>query len=337
MTAETAFVLRPMRMMELLDAAFRLYRRNFWTLVGIAAMIQVPISLLGLAPQWFMLEAANSPNPLTLAYFLGLGLTVILGVLQFFLISGVATIAMTRCIVSNYMGQKIGIAESFQQSVPVMRRFAGTLALAILMIIGLYIWFLVPCAGWFSGLGMLLTVSAAIVPMAAPVMSVEQTGVSETLSRTWDLVRRRFWWVLGLAAVLYLLNLVLAGPSLLVSVFLESFSSLSNTFDATTVALVGQTLVGMLLGILYLPLQISVFALAYFDLRVRTEGLDLFVNNVEAVTPEQVALMPRVKYETSTLTGREFGYFIIISLAFVLLYVALMAVIFAVFALTMSL
>jgi hypothetical protein len=336
MNAETAFVLRPMRMMELLDAAFRLYRRNFWTLVGIAAMIQVPISLLGLAPQWFMLESANSPDPLTLSYFLGLGLTIILGVLQFFLVSGVAAIAMTRCIISNYMGQKIGIAESFQQSVAVMRRFAGTLALAILMILGLYIWFLVPCAGWFSGLGMLLTVSAAIVPMAAPVITVEQTGVSETLSRTWDLVRRRFWWVLGLAGVLYLLNLVLAGPSLLVSVFFESFPSLSNTFDATTVALVGQTLVAMLLGILYLPLQISVFALAYFDLRVRTEGLDLFVNNVEAVTPEQVALMPRVKYETSTITGREFGYFIIISLGFALLYVALVAIVFAVFATAMS-
>lgn len=40
--------LRPMRLVELLDAAFRLYRRNFWTFVGIMALMQVPISLLTL-------------------------------------------------------------------------------------------------------------------------------------------------------------------------------------------------------------------------------------------------------------------------------------------------
>ncbi len=337
MNAETAFVLRPMRMMELLDSAFRLYRRNFWTLVGIAAMIQAPISLLGLAPQWFIMEAGTSADPLSLSYLLGMGLTIILGILQFFLVSGMATIVMTRCVVSNYMGQKIGIAEAFQQSAPVMGRFVGALVLAALLIFGLYIWFLVPCVGWFSGLGMVLTVSAAIVPMAAPVMAVEQTGASETLSRTWDLVRRRFWWVLGLAGMLYLLNLVLAGPSMLASVFFESFSGLSSSLDSSMVTLVGQTLIGMLLGILYLPLQVAVFALAYFDLRTRTEGLDLFVNSTESVTPEQVALMPKIKHETSTITGREFGYFIIISLAFALLYVVLVAIVFAVFALAMSL
>lgn len=335
MNAETAFVLRPMRLVALLDTAFRLYRRNFWTLIGIVALLQIPISLLTIAPQGFMLEAASSMQygDLSPMYFLGLGLSLVTGILQFFLVSGVATAALTRCIVSSYLGQKIGIAESFRQARPIMGRFIGVLFLTGLLILGLYIWTLVPCVGWVSGIGMLLAVAMAVIPMTAPVIVVENTGVRETLSRTWDLLRRRFWWIIGLAGALYLLNLVLAGPSIFVSLFFSSFSGINNAFEQNMMASIGQILAGILVAVLYLPLQITVFVLAYFDLRARTEGLDLFVNNAETVSPEEVALMPKIKLATSVITGREFGYFVILSLGFGLVYAVLVGIVFGVIAL----
>lgn len=108
MTAETTSVLRPMRLVELLDAAFRLYRRNFWTFVGIIALVQIPVSSFSLAPSMLMLQGidATDMSQLSIEYFLGLGLTFVLGLVQFILISGVATLALTRAIIAAYLGRK---------------------------------------------------------------------------------------------------------------------------------------------------------------------------------------------------------------------------------------
>ncbi len=333
MAAETTSELRPMRLVELLDAAFRLYRRNFWTFVGIIALVQIPVSSLSLAPSMLMLQGIDSTDmsQLSIEYFLGLGLTFVLAFVQFILISGVATLALTRAILAAYLGEKIGVLESFQKTWPLLGRFLGVLVLIGLMTVGLYIWTLIPCVGWLSGPGILLTVAMAITPLAAPIVILENHDATATISRVWDLVRRRFWWLIGLMSILSLFNLVFVGPAALFSVFStsasESIFGFTSTADRTLISTIVQTLVGVFASILYLPLQFAVIVLAYFDIRARTEGIDLFFNAAQSegqpVGMAQIAEMPMVRYSTQTITGSEIGYFIILTLVVILLYAVL--------------
>src|SRR5215208_3149079 len=49
--------LRPMSISDMLDAAFRLYRRHFLTFIGIVALLQVPMAILQFAAQLPFLQA----------------------------------------------------------------------------------------------------------------------------------------------------------------------------------------------------------------------------------------------------------------------------------------
>jgi hypothetical protein len=115
------------------------------------------------------------------------------------------------------------------------------------------------------------------------------------------------------------------------SVFIsEPFTSgaVSNTLLSTIV----QSFTSLLAVVFYMPLQTAVIVLAYFDLRARTEGIDMFLNALaeDGLKPDmsQIAEMPVVKHNEKLVTGTEIGYFVIITLVVVLLYVALVGLTF---------
>jgi hypothetical protein len=345
MDNDKTFVLRPMRLVALLDAAFRLYRRNFWTFVGVVALLQIPVSLLGVVPNLMIVDSLGvmESGDMPLSYFLGLGLSYVVAFLQYFLIAGVATLALTYALSAAYFGNKIGILEAYRKTRPLVLRFLLVLFLVGALAVGLSFWTLIPCIGWLSGPAILLTLMLAVLPFCAPIIVLEnQPDVFAVISRSWDLVRRRFWWLIGLVGVLYLLNLVLTGPASLFlassSAFAELFSDSMSAADVLLIATIFQVLAGLFATILYLPIQVSVIVLAYFDLRVRSEGIDLFLNAIEDDQPfdlRQFAEMPRVKHSNQLVTGTEIGYFVIITLAVILLYIVLVGgLCFSVLALT---
>ena len=324
--------LRPMRLVELLDAAFRLYRRNFLTFIGIMALMQVPISLLTLGSSFLTVQGVQtfttSSGMPGSQYFLGIGASLLVGLLSFFLVRGVATAALTHSIASSSLGSQISILESYRK----MGSSVGTLLLSLflagLLQLGLMLWFLIPCIGWVSGLGILIYFAFVIIELIVPVVILEKCGASAALRRAWELARQRFWWFLGLTGVLYLLNLVLVGPMLLISSALGGI--LTNTgmgnLDMTTLTMLNaalQSLLTMLVTILYYPLQLTVIILAYFDLRIRHEGFDLALQsltNTEYPDPvDGIVAVPAAPQQKSLITGMEFGYFVIVTLGGALL------------------
>src|SRR3712207_2337681 len=107
---------------ELLDQAVRLYRQNFLKFIGILALIQIPvtifqliISLITFSDIFQQLENAGSnprANPADIfgpAYFLGLGSNMLLGIVSFLLIQGIAAAAISRAVVGSYMGETGGV------------------------------------------------------------------------------------------------------------------------------------------------------------------------------------------------------------------------------------
>lgn len=328
--------LQPLSMTQLLDRAIRLYRSNFLIFVGIVALAQIPataVNMIGLwlapAPETINLNP-TSVTEMWLQIFESSGFVnngwLWLGRIVTLLLVQLATAAMTKAVAENYLGHKIGLFEAYQK----IGRSGVTLLiatfLAIFLMIALAIWWIVvPCIGWLSGLGMIFFLSLVILPLVAPIVVLEHRSAGAALQRAWDLGRRRFWWLIGFMLLLGLFGqIVVTGPALL-SVFAVE-SAVGSGINATTSSLIQQVIM-LLLRLIYLPLQLTCVTLLYFDIRVRTEGFDLAV----------LALSDRVDSETVQATAppleknvlprwEEVGYFSLITIAFVVVYIALLLI-----------
>lgn len=342
MATTTFATFQPLGIGELLDQAIRLYRNNFLRFIGIFAIIQVPLSLVSLVATTLTTSNAltnlssavdNGGNfdPLSRMALANGAVTLVIGLLSFVLVQGMATAALTRTIVDERIGRTTGILEAYRKifSNATWLQLIGALFLLGLASLLVLIWALVPCVGWVSGFGMLAFLSLVIGQLIAPIVVVENPGASNAIRRGWDLSRRRFWWTLGFVGVLTLLSyLIIAGPAVLVSSLANMLTAGSLNATQTLVARqVISSLVTMIFSVLWQPLQMTAITLLYFDLRVRTEGLDLTLDTQqEAGTSIEIDLLQREAPEAShdpLITGREFGYFVIMSLVVVVIWVVL--------------
>lgn len=355
MTTDTLPKLRPLGMGQLLDQAIRLYRRNFLKFIGIIAVVQIPLTLLNLLTSLLtfgdMFARLQSPAPPQMAdpfevlgprYFAGMGSTCILGIIGFVLIQGVATAALTQAVTDHYLGRSTSFLGAYRKIGRSWLRLVGAMVLAFISSIALFIWLLIPCIGWLTGIGFLTFFWLVITPLLAPIVVLERQRALHALRRAWDLARRRFWWVMGFVAILFVFNqLLVSGPSLLINLLFqfltESFLRLENLSTTYVLQTVTQTLLTLITSLIYLPLQQTSITLMYFDLRVRTEGFDLALqaegtSGVPIAIEELIAQAPPPERK-GLVTWTELGYFVLISIGagivFVALYMIFMVVAFA--------
>ena len=329
--------LRPLRLGELLDQAIRIYRRNFMTFIGIIALVYVPLMVLQTASTTLLssslVDMAGSSSPQEIfsnyAYWGGMLSTLVIAFLQFIFVQGIATGALTRAVADNYLGKKTSILDAYRGIGKSWLPLLGALLFIGLIAIVITLWWvIVPCVGWFTGLGMLAYLGAAISPMVAPVVVLEEKGAVDSVERAWYLVRRRFWPVLGTIFILYLFNLLIVnGPSAIVNFIL---TSLAPSFGDSTVQLVVtaiiQASVSIVFILIYYPLQMTAFTLIYFDLRIRTEGFDLAL--LTAGDANQALAAPAQQAKESLVTGSDLGNFAILTFAALGLYIFLFSFIF---------
>jgi hypothetical protein len=208
MENQALLTLRPLRLGELLDRAIRLYRANFLTFIGIIAVVYVPLMVLQTASSALlsssMLGGFSTPEEIftNTAYWAGIASTLILAFVQLILVQGIATGALTRAVADNYLGKKTGILDAYRGIGKSWLTLVGALFFVGLVLFVLTIWWLVPCIGWFTGLGMMVFLMAAINPLVPPAVVLENQGVIDAVKRAWSLARRRFWPVIGYIFVL---------------------------------------------------------------------------------------------------------------------------------------
>jgi hypothetical protein len=107
--------------------------------------------------------------------------------------------------------------------------------------------------------------------VTVPAVVVEHSGPLAAMSRSFRLVRPRFWQALGavaLSAILYLAVSYIF--SLLGTVF-----SIFEENPASGVSLLASTISSTISSIIVFPFIAAVITVLYFDLRVRSEGFDL--------------------------------------------------------------
>ncbi len=348
-SANSAPHLQPLGVGELLDRAIRIYRKNFLALVGIVAVVQTPlvalqliVSLVSFTPAIpeFPFSPTSPPpdNPfdlLTPTYFLGLLATFVIGLFTFFLMS-LAWAAAARLTADSYLrNERLTILGAYDKITASAPRLLLTLLVVLAAGLALLIWTLIPCLGWFTGVGMWLYGIWVIYPLIIISCVLEGQGVGGSFRRAWDLVRRRFWWTLGFVFLLVVFGIaVTLGPSVVVGAILGVIFNADIFADNPRAVYILQTTIQSITSlatyILYSPIQMVSMTLVYFDLRVRTEGFDLALSTAgaEAGAGDILAQAPPPE-SGSPITGKELGYFALISfgltLPFILFYVCIVA------------
>lgn len=315
--------LRPLRIGELLDRAIRLYRANFLTFIGIVALVYVPLMVLQVASSALFSSSMNLSSPDQLfsnaAYWLGLLSTLLIAILQFVLVQGIAMGALSKAVADSNLGKKTGILDAYRGVGSSWGSLLGALILVSLLAIAVLLWWLVPCIGWITGLGMLLYLTAVVNPLVPPVVVLEDQTATGAIQRAWSLARRRFWPVLGYAFLLGLFSLIVVnGPAAIANIILtQLFQNVGDAGMYLVLTSIIQGLVSLVFSLLYYPLQMTAFTLVYFDLRVRTEGFDIALLTMQAEgttdVSDAVALTAPVTNE-KWITGVDLGNFAILTL-----------------------
>lgn len=320
--------LRPLGLGELLDQAIRLYRRNFLTFIGIIALVYVPVMVLQTAATTLlsssMLDMASSSSPEQIfsnyGYWAGMFSTIFLGLIHYVLVQGIAAGALTHAVADNYLGKKTGILEAYRGIRRSWLKLLGALLFVGILLAGLVVWWMVPCIGWFTGLGMMAFLMAAVNPLVPPAVVLEGQGAINAVLRAWSLARRRFWPVLGYIFILYLFNLIIvSGPTAIANVALSgAVGSFEDPTMQVVVTSIIQALVSLVGILIYYPLQMAAFTLIYFDLRVRTEGFDLALLTMDSSASTEITqamAAPVPQSSERLMTGQDLGNFAILTLA----------------------
>ena len=268
--------LHPMSVGDVLDGAFKLLKANFRTILLVVASIVVPLQLVSA----FLLREQVSPGVLNIlrdptvaqdqsAFNFGdVGtslLTAVLSLITAPLIAG----AVSRVCAASYLGQQVGPAEALRTTV---RRLPALLAASFLVglaSVGGFVLCILP--------GIALTVLYTVV---TPAMMIEEIGPIEGMRRSWRLVKPRFWGVLGIVALAWMIaafigNLLGGAPSAIGTIFGGSLAWLWIAVGAVLSTLVSA------------PITAIVDTLLYFDGRIRNEGFDLQVmaQDLDRVAP----------------------------------------------------
>jgi hypothetical protein len=306
---------------DMLDAAFRLYRRHFLTFIGIVALLQVPMAILQFVAQLPYMQAlqrfttrppvpAPGASPLDIFPFAQLlpyyALIFGLSILQYLLVYNLMTGALANAISRSYLGQPISILSSYNIG---LKRVAALIA-ASLLPLAVSLVFVAIIAG--CAFGALYTLGArtneqpniglaiaAVIGLFGIIVLGGFAGLFfyvRLLLTTQAIVLEgqgplaglaRSWRLVGQAfwrslGIFLLVYAFIYIVSLVVQLPLVAMGAFFGMLLNNSVLYQSiASLVTYGVLILVLPLQFIIFTLLYYDLRIRKEGYDLELKIVQ--------------------------------------------------------
>lgn len=244
-------VLRPLSMGEILDVSFGIYRALFAPLLLVTVATQAIPLVLSVFVQ--------SAGGMLVHPYLYLA-SVLLGVV----LNAIAAAASTFIISENYMGRRMTAGEAFQRSLP----FTGRLVLVAIL------------TSFVVGFGLLLFLIPGFILLAglilaSPALVIEGIpNATDAMGRSWALSRGHRWKIFGCLVVTLVLIFL---PVVALSGFaVASADPESVRRGVSPVGVMWLSLASALQVLIY-PMVYCVLTVAYYDLRVRKEALDLEV------------------------------------------------------------
>jgi hypothetical protein len=282
-------VLRPMSVGEILDASFKVYRRNFVTMAKAILVVAVPFGLLSALIRASISTNTNtissistSPSATPSASTFAANLTTDFVSL---LAAAVSTAVIYRVVGSAYLGNP----SSWKEAVSIgLRKAHSVLWVTFLSIVGYLVVIVIPTAiiiavaahsaGFAVLAGFVLGIPAlcalvwfwVVSELAIPSLMLEGFKGTKALLRASRLVRHLWWRSFGCMLLVSLIVGVLTG--VVAGVIVGILIAFSSSDLATIVVLFVS---GVLTTVLFTPITASAYLVLSIDLRVRKEGYDI--------------------------------------------------------------
>jgi hypothetical protein len=239
-----------MRIGEILSTGFQLYRRHWRTLLAIAAVVVVPITLLQyLFGDLVRTQGETTRNGVVETASWSVGIAALLAALAGIVMYLALTGAITRAVAAEVAGEDPSVEQSYRFG---FHRLGSVLLVSVLVglaVIGGLILFIIP--GIYIAIRLCVSIEALVV---------EGRRGTEAMGRSWALVGGHWWHAFGTLVVAGLLtgivNAVITSPFGDTSWFWQGVAAAA----ATVITLPYGALVGVLL---------------YLDLRARKENLTM--------------------------------------------------------------
>ncbi len=276
---------------DILDGVFKLFKANARSMVTIVAIFTVPIQLIAAWTQRDVLSGAGfldafgDPSVFdaeTAQPFGDIGSSLLVSLAGLLVLPFMAG-AISQVVAASYLGETLAAGPALRRTLGRFWALLGSwfithlplLAAAVVMLVlllvgaGIGTFVVVASIGFLVVTPLVLAVSALSV-VVAPAIVVEELGPIAGVRRSWSLVWRRFWPVVGISLLAGLITGLVASALSFVPSFVALFFGLEYGWIVLAVGAIVASLVSE-------PIVAIAATLIYFDLRIRTEGFDLQV------------------------------------------------------------
>jgi len=276
-------VLKPMTVVQILDASFRVYRENFFLFLGIMAIPYVPVTIFAMIANGILFASlpphmrdrqarpfqslqysgpaeGTSEEMGNVALVMGTYLAFVVAALIIFLIAiPIAKGALTRAVSDRYLGRPATLGASYRAVFSIFWRFLGTSMLVGLVLGVSFLCFCIPFLFMF-----------VFFAFVSQIMILEGQAGTNAMGRSMDLSKGHRWRILGLGVLTVLVNWILGCVSGALFQFV-----LPYVVDSPTLLALLNTASGNLIQMVIEPLWAVAWILLYYDVRIRKEAFDL--------------------------------------------------------------
>ncbi len=322
--------LQPLTFSQVVTLTLQIYRthwRKFLVLIFPVAVISIVAGLIATGYGVQRLTGSgldfNDPAALRLltqdqinqyfgAFISFLVVIAVVALITGFFYTVVVNSIITYVASESILGRVAGIGAAFRA---VRSRFgavtAGYLLLWVLLV-ALTLALAVILFACGLGLGLIVYITIILGSFLTPLLVLERVGPLEGLKRTWHLAKRRFWAIVGVYALVFLVSL------------LESV--IASVFRSQLVV----SLTGLVFSLVIAPVTPIAYTILYYDARVRFENLTEALNRVEKLDPRP-ADVPSPNITAPAMQQGDFVNLALVTVGLVVLVVLYYVFFFAVF------
>lgn len=285
-----------MTMTDILDETFELYKTNFWLLIGISAVINIPLTMIS--------GIMNFSSDFNETIF-STSYATILSILALPLLTAALTIGISE----RYLDREITIADSYNRILKFnifIRLLTVTFIKYLFSLLPLSIGFAFLLISIFVSKNVFLIIISSVLllvfiylsvylylkfSLVDPAVVLENKSSLPALKRSWNITKNelgKIFLVLLIATILVVFVQSILSSSSILQIGRENIS-----FSIKFIGIVFST-IG---AIITTPVLSICVILLYYDMRIRKEGFDL----------EMLASMINIKNDSNGINNKDQG------------------------------